>query len=145
MVGEIAIKIDNLKFDRVIDLTRPYGVGYCRAEPAQDLTLMNGQETLHICGENDFPYLFINALKPLMEYEKTTRENIENELFSAKYVPKVILLGKNEFRAMDIMYRLRNNNNPFTEYKEFPVVRGKKNNEIELLGEDGESEDLPFK
>ena len=57
--------------------------------------------------------------------------------------PKVIGLGRNEFRALDIVHRIRGSEDSLKEYNNIPVVRLEENNSIEFLGT--KEFDLPFK
>ena len=114
MSGEFSIKIGKIDFNRIDDLIKPYGnTSICTDDkPAQDLTITStSNETFHICGNNDWAYLVVDALSPLLQYASLVVNKISNDLRKMgkekNTKPKVIGLGKNEFRAFDILHRLR--------------------------------------
>ena len=78
--------------------------------------------------------------------ELTSEERIDRAFRydSQPEKPDVICLGKNEFRAFDILHRLRGIGEPLAMYRGIPVVRMTKNNGIRMYGKKTESE-KPFK
>ena len=151
MSGEFAIKIGKIDFNRIDDLVKPYGNTsiYTDDKPAQDLTITStSNETFHICGNNDWAYLVVDALFPLLQYASLVENEVSGKLRrmdrDKNLKPKVIGLGRNEFRALDILHRIRGSEEPLKEYGNIPIVRLEENNTIEFLGTK-EIDDLPFK
>lgn len=107
-----------------------------------DLIMPDG--VLHLCGKNDWGCLIADALVPLLQYAHGVEERIRLEYDSQPEKPDVICLGKNEFRAFDILHRLRGIGEPLAMYRGIPVVRMTKNNGIRMYGKKTESEE-PFK
>lgn len=95
---------------------------------------------LHICGKNDWGYLITEALQPLLDYAKQVFEDIDKKISQYKRNPEVILLGRNEFRAVDIIHRLRGFGDPIKIYRGVPVVQANCDNKIEIFGSEEEEE-----
>ena len=150
MIGELGIEIGKIDFNRCDDLIKPYNNTsiYNDDYPSQDLTIIStSNETFHICGRNDWAYLVVDALSPLLQYASLVENKISNDLRKMdkekNTKPKVIGLGKNEFRAFDILHRLRGLGDSLKKYENIPVVRLEEDNAIEFLGT--KEIDLPFK
>jgi hypothetical protein len=88
----------------------------------------------HICGENDWGYLLTEALQPLLGYALGVLEEIDKKLNSYDGKPEIIGLGKNEYRAVDILHRLRGCGGPIEMYKGTPITKLYSDNKIELFG-----------
>lgn len=150
MSGEFGIEIGKIDFNRTDDLIKPYGNTsiYTDDKPAQDLTITStSNESFHICGNNDWAYLVVDALSPLLQYASLVENEVSGKLRrmdrDKNLKPKVIGLGRNEFRALDILHRIRGSEDSLKEYNNVPVVRLEENNSIEFLGT--KVVDLPFK
>ncbi len=150
MSGEFGIEIGKIDFNRTDDLIKPYGNTsiYTDDKPAQDLTITStSNEAFHICGNNDWAYLVVDALSPLLQYASLVENEVSGKLRrmdrDKNLKPKVIGLGRNEFRALDILHRIRGSEDSLKEYNNIPVVRLEENNSIEFLGT--KEFDLPFK
>lgn len=150
MSGEIGIEIGKIDFNRIDDLIRPYRntSSYTGNKPAQDLTITStSNETFHICGNNDWAYLVVDALLPLLQYALLVENEVSNKLRrmdrDQNLEPKVIGLGRNEFRALDILHRIHGSEDSLKVYNNIPVVKLEEDNSIEFLGT--KEIDLPFK
>ncbi len=150
MSGEFGIEIGKIDFNRIDDFIKPYGniSIYTGNKPSQDLTITStSNETFHICGNNDWAYLVVDALSPLLQYASLVENKISNDLRKMdrekNSKPKVIGLGRNDFRALDILFRIRGSEDSLKEYRNIPVVRLEEDNAIEFLGT--KEFDLPFK
>lgn len=136
MNGEIGLKIKKVSCSN--DLIRP--LSEYRDNPAIDLAIQTTDDGFfHICGDNDWGYLALEAIKPIL------KEGIQLELKILedvqKYKPEVIVLGKNDFRIFDILHTARDGEYGIKMFRGVPVVKGKfldgikyygKNNEIEF-------------
>lgn len=141
MGGELGIEVDHVGFGSKSDLCEPYGS--FGLSPI-DLTLYDKEgKWLHICGKNDWGYLLADAFQPLLIYgdEVCTKINKKIDAYNGK--PEIIGLGKNEYRAIDIIHRLRGLGDPIKIYKGIPVVQLQTPNRIELFGIDNDNA-LPF-
>lgn len=94
-----------------------------------------GGYCLHIYGKNDWGYLLADALQPLLDYALGVLKRIDDEIAEYKGETEVIGLGKNEFRAVDILHRLRGFGDPIKIYKGIPVVQLQTSDKIELYGQ----------
>ena len=74
------------------------------------------------------------CIMPLLRYADQVEIAIRRKLDDFCYKPEVIGLGKNEFRALDILHRLRGLDDPLSIYKGVPVVRLKDNDGIKIYG-----------
>lgn len=136
MSGELGMDIHRICFSN--DFAKPYNddsLALGNKDVSIDLNMFcESGSTFHICGNNDWAYLVTNALIPLERYA----ENVFNEMSTAvdNYdgTPEVIVLGKNEYRAVDILHRLRGTGEPISVYKNIPVIKSEESNCIKLLG-----------
>lgn len=138
--GELGIKVNKAILSN--DVIQPHkGLNM---STLIDLSLLdtNG-EYFHICGENDWGYLLVDALLPLFKYADNVLQEISSMIEGYKGHPEVIGLGKNEYRAVDIMHRIRGLGDPIKIYKSIPVVCLGETNAIKLFGK-SEREYLPF-
>lgn len=103
-----------------------------------------GGYCLHIYGKNDWGYLLADALQPLLGYALGVFKHIDDKIAEYKGKPEVIGLGKNEFRAADILHRLRGFGEPIKIYKSIPVVQLQESDRIDLFGQQ-KNDELPFK
>jgi len=143
MVGELGIKIVNAVTQKREDMLRPFDRCPYRAEASIDLTLNgNKDEFLHICGDNDWGYIAVDILKPLLQEANKLYIEILNEIGKRK--PDVILVGMNEFRLLDILHIARDGEYGISVIKNIPVVRGNFCNGIKYLGKNESDEYLPF-
>lgn len=141
MGGELGIEVNHVEFGTKSDLCELYGV---LGLTMMDLSLYDKEgKWLHICGKNDWGYLLTDALQPLLIYEAEVRTQIDKKLDLYDGRPEIIGLGKNEYRAIDIVHRLRGVGDPIKIYKGIPVFQLQALNRIELFGKDEESL-LPF-
>lgn len=139
MRGELGIKVKKLEVDSEKDFLNPYDENHFFREDNRaylDLRLDEGKgDFLYMCGENDWGYLLVDALSPLIRHglnimciiDEKLEEDVNDQV-------EAILLGKNEYRAVDILYKARYGGT--TDLKEIgciPVIKSKDFNCIELL------------
>lgn len=129
MVGEFAVKADKIKITRESDFVQPYASDkfdlYCGV--AMDFDIHSNDEVLHICGGNDWGYLMADALIPLLKYAVRVKMDIKNRIHIDDVVD-VIGLGRNEYRALDIVHRLNNCGEPIHDLFDVPIVRLRQDN-----------------
>ncbi len=137
MGGEIALKIKKVSCSN--DLVIPFN-DY-KENPAIDLTIQTDDGWFHLCGDNDWGYLALEAIKPILQ----TGIKLENKILNGmqKYQPEVILLGKNEFRVLDILHIARDSELGIETIRGIPIVKGNFINGIKYLGKNDEIE-LPL-
>ena len=128
MVGEFAIKADKIKISRESDFVQPYGYDkFDWNDGTMDFDIHSGNEVLHICGSNDWGYLMADALIPLLKYAAQVKMDIKNRIHIDDVVD-VIGLGRNEYRALDIIHRLNNCGEPIHDLFDVPIVRLRQDN-----------------
>ena len=129
MVGEFVIKADKIKISRESDLVQPYvsdKFGW-DDDITMDFDIHSNNEVLHICGRNDWGYLMADALIPLLKYAAKIENGIKDRIKPGDAVD-VIGLGRNEYRALDIVHRLNNSGEPIHDLLGVPIVRLRKDN-----------------
>lgn len=132
MTAEIEMKVNKVAFERREDMLKPYGGYYKDAYIDMDIHTDDG--VFHLCGKNDLGYLMVDAIMPLLRYADQVEIAIRRKLDDFCYKPEVIGLGKNEFRALDILHRLRGLDDPLSIYKGVPIVKLKDNDGIKIYG-----------
>ena len=139
MNGEISGKVDVIKFSD--DMVKPYGHVFTCHEVGVDMTFyMENNQCFDFCGPNDWGQLLADSLQDLMKYARAVRECIDDKI-KEQGRPQVIVLGKNEYRALDIWSKICCGEK-LESFKGFPVVRSTENDDgIILLGCEPE---LPF-
>jgi len=137
MGGEIGLKINKVSCSN--DLIKPFN-DYTTT-PAIDLTIQTDDGWFHLCGDNDWGYLALEAIKPVLKAGIELKQKINENIL--KYQPEVILLGKNEFRILDILHIARDSELGIEMIQGIPVVKGKFTNGIKFLGKNDEIE-LPL-
>lgn len=137
--GELGIEVNKIVLNREKDVREPYG----NSSMIDFSILDKNGHWFHICGENDWGYLLTEALQPLLKYALEVFQEIDNKLNSYHGQPEIIGLGKNEYRAVDIIHRLRGFGEPIEMYKGTPITKLRSNNKIELFGL-VENDELPF-
>lgn len=100
-----------------------------------DMTVCEKDGFLHLIGENDWGYLLAHALAPLINYGRQVEIEVFRKLLDFQGVPEVISLGKNEFRAVDILHIIREPGKKLTEIDHIPVVESTKTNGISIYGD----------
>lgn len=138
--GELGIKVKKIRPDS--DGVRPYdGYGHKRM---MDLSLFGDDDHwLHLCGDNDWGYLALEVLKPILQGANSIYTDILNNISDRK--PEVILVGRNEFRMLDILHIARDGQEGIAVIRGVPIVRGEFDNGIKYLGKKTEDDsELPF-
>lgn len=144
MGGELGILISHVSVSS--DMVRPYGYySYPLTNPSMDLTLHSEDgQFLHICGDNDWGYLAVDILIPLLKEASKIYNEICNKVVHEQ--PEVILVGKNEFRMLDILHMARGCGEHISIIKGVPVVKGNFDNGVKYYGKEKSlDESLPFK
>lgn len=136
MGGEIGIKIDSIKTSG--DIVSPFS-DICPYSATIELSLYEGNTAFHICVDNDWGYLAIEVLKPILQKANELHMSLLGKINEEQ--PEVILLGKNEYRLLDILHIARDGEEGIKTIKSVPIVKGNFNNGCKLLGK---KEDLPF-
>ena len=135
------MKVSKVEFSRDKDMIKPFtDDGYQTREFGENLDQYidldiyeKDGNILHICGKNDWGYLMVDALMPLITYANNVLQKIRKMLDEYDGKPEVIVLGRNEYRAVDIIHRLRGNGDSIS-FLSIPVVKSERNNYIKLLG-----------
>lgn len=139
--GELGIKIIKIKPDS--EAVRPYdGYGHKRMT---DLNLFgDDNHWLHICGENDWGYLALEVLKPILQTAIGIHKEITDHINESN--PEVILVGRNDFRLLDILHIARDGEEGISIIRGIPVVKGDFDNGVKFLGKKTKDDsELPFK
>ena len=142
MTAEFGMKVNKVTFERSEDMLKPYGSYYNDA--CIDMSIHTDDGMFHLCGKNDWGYLMVDAIMSLLRYADQVEIALRRKLDNFCYEPEAIGLGKNEFRALDILHRLRGLDDPLSIYKGVPVVRIKDSDGIKIYGSKEKGE-LPFK
>ena len=142
MQGEIVVKVEDIKISGTVDFTSPYQDGVTEEKIYMDMDLHMVDGTLHLVGKNDWGYLMTYALAPLLRYAYSVKSKLDKMYQKSNVRADAIVLGKNEYRALDIMHRLHNLETSLKEYEGIPIVQSTINNYMKIYGED--QEELPF-
>ena len=91
--GELYVNVVRISPDS--ESVRPYNT--YGSKRMTDLNLFgDDNHWLHICGENDWGYLALEVLKPILQTAIGIHEEILDNI--ADRNPEVILVGRNDFR-----------------------------------------------
>lgn len=83
------------------------------------------------------------GIKPILQGANSIYTDILNNISDRK--PEVILVGRNEFRMLDILHIARDGQEGITVIRGVPIVRGEFDNGIKYLGKKTEDDsELPF-
>lgn len=137
MGGELCINVKLVKSDN--HFVKPFNSN----NPSNDLTMVDEDgKYLHICGNNDWAYFAAELLKPVLK----TGQELYSEIFTkvSKDNPEVVLVGRNEFRLLDIVQTVRDLEQGAPVIMGVPVVKGNFANGIKYLGKMETEECLPF-
>lgn len=136
MGGELVVNVSAVKSDNWF--VRPLNPD----NPNNDLTMVDNEgKFLHICGENDWGYLAAELLKPILKTGNELYYDISSKIDDLD--PEVVLVGKTEYRLIDILHIVRDSEQGITVIKGVPIVKGDFNNGIKYLGKK-EMDYLPF-
>lgn len=144
MTGELAIDVKKMTFEGGDSaMEKPFDSSpYYQGMKYVDMNLVTSDGALYLCGKNDWGYLVANALIPLLKYANGVERKISEKSLDTNNID-VIGLGKNEFRALDILHRLKECGEPLTVFRGIPVVKLNKNDGIQIYTSE-ETEDMPF-
>jgi len=139
MGGELGIKIKEIKQDR--DIVRPYSYS---ERTCLDLSMF-GEDGLwlHICGDNDWGYLGLEIIKPILKEGIELNSKILSGIEENK--PEVVLVGRNDYRILDILHIARDSEEGISVIRGVPVVKGGFDNGVKYLGKMNHESELPFK
>lgn len=108
-----------------------------------DLSMFSDDnQLLHICGENDWGYLALEVLKPILKEGVLLNREIMNGIDKNK--PEVVLVGRNDYRILDILHTARDSEEGISVIHGVPIVKGNFNNGIKYLGEKETEMELPY-
>lgn len=147
MNGEFSLDVKKIAFSTDFDMSQPYSDTIDgHAIPYIDLDIFTQDGTFHICGRNDWAYLVTDALIPFLRYAKSVEKYVDDEIRkTARYKTDVICVGRNQFRAMDIMHQLRNGGEHIKTYRSIPVVKLKENDGVRIYSSNKDEEhEEPF-
>lgn len=96
---------------------------------------------LYICGDNDWAYLAVDLLKPLLREANKLYYEISKRISDVR--PEVVVVGKNDFRMLDILHLVRDTEEGVSIIKNVPIVKGDFLNGVKFFGKQN-IEELPF-
>lgn len=135
--GELAIKIAKVRSD--FSFVRPDIYSVTNQEPSNDLTMISStNETLHICGNNDWAFLALELLEPIKNEAKRITKLVQDRKAETPTI-KAVMLGKNDKRIMDVYF---GGKGKCERIIGLPVIVTDSLNEVTFLVEDTNS--IPF-
>ena len=136
MGGEFAINVSKVRSDNwFVKPLKP-------DNPSNDLTMVDSEgKYLHICGDNDWGYLAVELLKPILKTGNELYCEISSKINELD--PEVVLVGKTEYRILDILHIARDSEQGIAVIKGVPIVKGNFDNGVKYLGK-REMNYLPF-
>ena len=87
---------------------------------------------LHICGDNDWAYLAVDLLKPLLREANKLYLEISKNIEKMK--PEVVVVGKNDFRMLDVLHMVRDTEEGISIIRNVPIVKGNFLNGVKFFG-----------
>ncbi len=135
--GELAIKVAKVRSD--FSFVRPDIYSVTNEEPSNDLTMISStNETLHICGNNDWAFLALELLEPIKNEAKRITKLVQDRKAETPTI-KAVMLGKNDKRIMDVYF---GGKGKCERILGLPVITTDNLNEVTFLVEDTNS--IPF-
>lgn len=95
-------------------------------------------EFLHICGDNDWAFLALDLLEPIMNEAKKIMKLVQNRKKQTPTI-KAVILGKNDKRIMDVYF---GGKGKCEKILGLPIIATDKLDEVTFLVEDTNS--IPF-
>lgn len=136
MGGELVINVSKVRSDNWF--VKPLNPD----KPSNDLTMVDSEgKYLHICGDNDWGYLAVELLKPILKTGNELYCEISSKINELD--PEVVLVGKTEYRILDILHIARDSEQGIAVIKGVPIVKGNFDNGVKYLGK-REMNYLPF-
>lgn len=136
--GELGVNVKDIKRDK--DIVRPY---HLACKNSMDLSLLTDDNSwLHICGDNDWGYLALEVLKPILQTGVKLNSEILNQISEKN--PEVVVVGRNDFRILDILHTARDSEKGISVIHGVPIVMGDFDNGFKCLGNKEKEADLPF-
>lgn len=137
MNGEIVMNIESVHSDH--QFMEPND----SMSSSNDLTIVaKDGECLHICGKNDWGYLAIELLKPILKAGTELYTKVSNEI--SEYNPEVVLVGTNDYRLLDIIHIARDSEFGISVIKGVPIIKGDFVKGIKHLGKKDTNTYLPY-
>lgn len=138
--GELVLQVEKVKSDG--NFTRPNESFYdINRRYGNDLNIFEKDSLLHICGNNDWAYLAVDLLKPLLREANKLYYEISKRISDVR--PEVVVVGKNDFRMLDILHLVRDTEEGVSIIKNVPIVKGNFLNGVKFFGKK-DIEELPF-
>ena len=135
--GELAIKVAKVRSD--FSFVRPDIYSVTNQEPSNDLTMISStNETLHICGNNDWAFLALELLEPIKNEAKRITKLVQDRNAETPTI-KAVMLGKNDKRIMDVYF---GGKGKCERIIGLPIIVTDNLNEVTFLVEDTNS--IPF-
>lgn len=136
--GELGVNVKDIKRDK--DIVRPY---HSSCRNPMDLSLLtDDNDWLHICGNNDWGYLALEILKPILQTGIKLNSEICDQISEKN--PEVIVVGRNDYRILDILHTARDSEKGISMLRGVPIVMGYFDNGFKCLGNKEREADLPF-
>lgn len=148
MNGEFSLDVKKITFSTDSNMSQPYRDGNGRHDISYiDLDIYTQDGILHLCGKNDWAYLITDALIPFLRYAQSVEKYIDDEIQKiAQRKIDAICVGRNQFRAMDILHQLRDAGEHIKTYRSIPVVKLNEDDGIRIYSTVKEMEyEEPFK
>lgn len=95
-------------------------------------------EFLHICGDNDWAFLALDLLEPIMNEAKKITKLVQDRKTQTPII-KAVILGKNDKRIMDVYF---GGKGKCEKILGLPIIATDKLDEVTFLVEDTNS--IPF-
>ena len=151
MSGDILINVDSITFYDKSKFIKPFTNNIDDSGSYSSMTFYSKRQSQHsddkdvleLYGDKDWAYLIVDAMIPLLEYGETV-ENEVRQYYEKEDKIDVIGLGKNEFRALDIVHRLRGIGDSLKMYRGVPVVRLNKDSGIYIYKYNNTSNNINF-
>ena len=131
--GELSVKIKSIRSDKYF--VRPWN----ECDVSNDLTMvLDNNEFLHICGNNDWAFLALQLLEPVKDEAKRITKLVQDRKADTPTI-KAVMLGKNDKRIMDVYF---GGKGKCDRILGLPVLTTEHLNEVSFLIED--THELPF-
>ena len=138
MGGELGLKVMSVYSDSGFVRPSQYHLN-SKGIITNDLSMKGVDgEFLHICGDNDWAFLALDLLEPIMNEAKKIMKLVQNRKKQTPTI-KAVMLGKNDKRIMDVYF---GGKGKCERILGLPVIVTDELNEVTFLVEDTNS--IPF-
>ena len=141
MSGELAFKVLKVYSDKFFVRPSEFSISLFSKDktPSNDLSMkIENNQTLHICGDNDWAFLALELLEPIKKEAKRIVELVQDRKGEKPNI-KAVMLGKNDKRIMDVYF---GGKGKCDRILGLPVIVTDNLNEVTYLVEDTNS--IPF-